>query len=155
MALQPNLFGAEQSAVTKDDHYTPQWVFDALGLTFDIDVASPPGGIPWIPKLRYFTQADDGLAQPWEGRIWCNPPFSRPGPWADRMLEHGNGILLACVSKSHWMDRIWNSDAAITLMPNHLKFERPDQSAGISWPTFMAAFGDENKTALQRIGAVR
>jgi len=154
-AIQPAFFGAEQETATKDDHYTPKWIFDALGLHFTIDVASPPGGIPWIPKDRYFTKYDDGLSQPWEGRIWCNPPFSKPGPWADRMIEHANGILLCCVSKSAWMDRIWASDAAITLLPNKLKFERPDASAGISFPTFMAAFGDDNIAALRNVGPVR
>lgn len=157
MTLQPALFGVEQTAVTKDDHYTPKWIFDARGLTFDIDVASPPGGIPWIPKLRYFTKADDGLAQPWEGRIWCNPPYSRPGPWVDRMIEHGNGILLACLSKSAWMDRLWNDTCPIVLLHNKMVFEQPDQRtpAGISFPTFLAAWGDDNIAAIARIGRAR
>ena len=155
MTGQPALFGVEQTQITKDDHYTPKWVFDGLGLEFDIDVASPPGGIPWIPKKRYFTQADDGLVQPWAGRIWCNPPFSRPGPWADRMIEHGNGILLCCVSKSAWMERVWNSEAKIWLLPWKMEFERPDGLSGISFPTFMAAFGIENQTALAKLGTTR
>jgi len=156
VTTQQALFGAEQTALTKDDHYTPKWVFDALSLTFDIDVASPPGGIPWIPKVRYFTKADDGLAQPWVGRIWCNPPYSRPGPWVDRMMEHGNGILLACVSKSKWMDRLWASEAAIVLLHNKMEFEKPGaETAGISFPTFLAAWGDDNIAAIGRIGRAR
>jgi hypothetical protein len=153
--IQQNMFGAEQEQLTKDDHYTPKWIFDAMGLEFDIDVASPPGGVPWIPKKRYFTRADDGLTQTWEGRIWCNPPFSKPGPWVDRMLEHGNGVLLACVSKSQWMDRLWSSSCAFVMLPSMLKFERPDGSSGISWPTFVAAFGPENIAAIARIGRAR
>lgn len=40
--------------VTSDDCYTPRWVFDAMGLEFDLDVAAPNGG-PWhVPaKLRH------------------------------------------------------------------------------------------------------
>lgn len=30
---------------------------------------------------RYFTKADDGLTKRWEGRVWCNPPFSDIEPW--------------------------------------------------------------------------
>lgn len=152
---QPALFGVEQQQITKDDHYTPKWIFDMLGLCFDIDVASPPGGIPWIPADKYYTQADDGLLQPWHGRIWCNPPFSKPGPWAQRMIEHNNGIFLACVSKSRWMDQVWQSDAKVLLLPYFLKFERPDHAASISWPVFMAAFGAENIRALRRVGHTR
>ena len=57
-------------AKTSDDYYTPKWVFDALGLQFDIDVASPVGGISWIPAKRYFTQYDDGLLQDWGGGVF-------------------------------------------------------------------------------------
>lgn len=65
-------------AATTDDWYTPAWIFEAMDETFDLDVASPPGGIPWLPCRRYYSLEDDGLAQPWEGFVWCNPPFSAP-----------------------------------------------------------------------------
>ena len=68
--------------VTSDDCYTPRWVFDAMGLTFDLDVAAPPGG-PWhVPAARYYTAEDDGLTSPWDGLVWCNPPYSRMKDWA-------------------------------------------------------------------------
>lgn len=153
--IQQAMFGAEQEHLTKDDHYTPKWIFDAMGLEFDIDVASPPGGVPWIPKKRYFTRADDGLSQTWEGRIWCNPPFSKPGPWADRMLEHNNGVLLCPIAKSSWTDRIWASQGAIVLLPNRMVFERPEASAGISYPTCLVAFGADNAYAIARVGRIR
>lgn len=37
------LFDVDSSAValTSDDCYTPRWVFDAMGLRFDLDVAAP------------------------------------------------------------------------------------------------------------------
>lgn len=49
------------------DWWTPVWVFDALGETFDIDVAAPTGGVPWIPALKHFTKEIDGLKQDWGG----------------------------------------------------------------------------------------
>ena len=39
------MFHVEQSIETSDDYYTPREVFDLLGLTFDLDVAAPPGGV--------------------------------------------------------------------------------------------------------------
>lgn len=46
-------------AMTSDDCYTPRWVFDAMGLQFDLDVAAPKGG-PWhVPAARYYTAEDD------------------------------------------------------------------------------------------------
>lgn len=69
VALQPPLFGVQQAERTSDDYYTPAWVFERMGVEFDLDVCAPPGGIPWIPAKRYFTQEDDGLSQPWDGLV--------------------------------------------------------------------------------------
>jgi hypothetical protein len=85
-------------AVTSDDCYTPRWVFDAMGLEFDLDVAAPPGG-PWhVPAWGYFTAKDDGLTQPWDGLVWCNPPYSNYIPWAQRWAEHPTGVLMGLAS---------------------------------------------------------
>lgn len=81
-------------AVTSDDCYTPKWVFDAMGLQFTIDVAAPVGGAPNVPCLTYYTAVEDGLAEPWEGVVWCNPPYSRFRPWAERWAAHPFGVLM-------------------------------------------------------------
>ena len=65
--MQNSLFNVVSEATTTNDYYTPKWLFDALGLEFDIDVAAPLQGIPWLPAKRWFSQADDGLAQEWGG----------------------------------------------------------------------------------------
>ena len=126
MSDQQTLFETPQTEFTNDDWYTPKWIFDTLGLTFDIDVASPPQGVPWIPARRRFTMADDGLAQPWDGLVWMNPPFSKITPWADKFMEHGNGIAMTPFSKSKWFDRMWNVNTTIVNLPSDLKFQRPD-----------------------------
>src|SRR5690606_27472153 len=85
---------ADSVAITSDDCYTPRWVFDAMGLHFDLDVAAPIGG-PWhVPCDRYYTAVDDGLDSPWEGIVWCNPPYSDFERWADRWIAHDRGVLL-------------------------------------------------------------
>lgn len=38
------LFGAEQTQATSDDYYTPAWIFETLGLRFNLDVCAPPPG---------------------------------------------------------------------------------------------------------------
>lgn len=112
-------------AVTSDDCYTPRWVFDAMGLNFDIDVAAPPGG-PWhVPCRRYYTAHDDGLAQPWDGLIWCNPPYSAFLPWAQRWARHDTGTLMGLVQPlNHYLAVVTQAAEALALI--HCEFARPD-----------------------------
>lgn len=141
-------------AKTSDDYYTPKWVFDALELQFDIDVASPVGGIPWIPAKKYFTQYDDGLAQDWGGkRVWMNPPYSKPAPWIDKWLYNRNGVALLPMSKSKWFEVLWSQADALLAMPCNLKFSTGEtNNASISVPVLLAAMGKENVNALKASG---
>lgn len=77
-----------------DDWYTPPFVFTGLGCVFDLDVASPEGGLSWIPTKDIFTKKTDGLRQDWHGIVWCNPPYSAPSPWCHKWATHANGLLL-------------------------------------------------------------
>lgn len=112
-------------AVTSDDCYTPRWVFDAMALHFDLDVAAPPGG-PWhVPCDRYYTAADDGLAQPWDGLVWCNPPYSNFWPWADRWSTCDSAILMGSWMKARW-NRLITRSATCVVFLSHIEFSRPE-----------------------------
>lgn len=151
IARQSVLFGEQQAEATSDDVYTPRWVFDQLGLTFDLDVAAPPGGIPYIPAERYFTKSDDALSQPWHGRVWMNPPYSACTPWVHRWLEHGNGVALLPCAKSRWFWTLWKEADAIHV-PDAFKFAN---DVSISYPVLLAAMGTDNVKALARLGRTR
>jgi hypothetical protein len=114
-------------AVTSDDCYTPRWVFDAMGLEFDLDVAAPPGG-PWhVPAKRYYTAEDDGLVQPWNGVVWCNPPYSGFRPWAERFAQHDRACLMGLMLNSvKWLGPALRSSDAIALLPG-IRFHTPPE----------------------------
>ena len=155
-AGEPRLFSVEQEQLTSDDYYTPAWVFERMAIEFDLDVCAPPGGIPWIPAKRYYTQADDGLASEWTGRVWMNPPFSDCGPWVRRFVGHADGVCLVQVSKSRHSEMLWREADATAFVGGFPFF---DPSAGaegqVYMPCWFAAFGEECVEAISRLGVVR
>ncbi len=48
---------------------------------------------------RYYTRDDDGLAQPWDGKCWMNPPYGRTiGLWMRKAYEESQrGALVVCL----------------------------------------------------------
>ena len=148
------LFAAEQQERTRDDLLTPRWVFDALGLTFDLDVASPPWATH-VPAERVYTKADDGLASPWYGRVWMNPPYSQATPWVLRFIEHGHGIALVPWAKAAWTIKLWNAADGIALPPIRFDFDGQSGTQSIPFMTMFAAFGEECAAALKNLSRVR
>lgn len=77
------------------DWYTPQWIFDDLGIEFDLDPCHPKNKIPWIPVKKHYSLEDNGLVSPWFGNVWLNPPYGRETTdWLKKMHEYRNGIAL-------------------------------------------------------------
>lgn len=66
----------EKSVRSSDEWYTPKEILDALG-KFDLDPCAPIRPL-WPTAEVMYDQNIDGLSQIWEGRVWLNPPYSRP-----------------------------------------------------------------------------
>ena len=145
------LFGLEQEVATSDDYYTPSWLFEDMAVKFDLDVAAPPGGVPWIPCKRYYTMADDGLAQPWEGKVWMNPPYSNAAPWAREFIDHGNGVALLPYSQGKWLYELWIAVDGVAMLPTQPLFVGGTSLFRVA----LFAFGDWAVEAITRIGHVR
>ena len=151
MNEQPQRCATPQTITTSDDYYTPAWIFDALGLHFDLDVASPPHATN-VPCTRYLTMEDDGLTTPWNGRVWMNPPFSKPSQWVERWCVHENGVALLPMSKSAWFNNLWEDpNVRCVALPPSLKFV----GGPIFMPTMLWAIGHDNIKALHNLGTVR
>jgi len=153
---QHTLFDTQQTKLTSDDYYTPKWIFDKLNITFDLDVAAPPGGCHWIPATNHYDQQTNGLTSDWHGNVFMNPPFSKPIDWVNKFMQHANGIALLPMSKSKWFDNIWADQNAMLILPQNLKFVDPKGGNGsIFMPSCLFAYGQHNVDALHNIGRVR
>lgn len=147
--------GSWETAGASDEWFTPAHVFDAMAVRFDMDVAAPEGGAPFVPCGRYLTRADDGLVAPWQGFVWMNPPFGgRNGlaPWLDRFFHHGNGVALVPdrTSAPWWQDAARWADGVL-FTRGKVKFIRPDGSVGKSPGAGVTLFaaGDFGRLALR------
>ena len=84
-----------------DDWATPQDFYDKCNAEFgpfDLDACAGPGN---AKCARYFSQADNGLAQTWSGKVWMNPPYGRTiGQWMRKAYESAqNGGGIGCLPR--------------------------------------------------------
>ena len=115
-----------------DDWFTPKYIFDALGVRFDMDVAAPQDGPRYVPADTWLWQG--GLDADWTGFVWMNAPFGHQRQkrlWLDKFFTHGNGIALVPdrTSAPWWQEYAPQADAILFVAPK-VKFERPDGSIG-------------------------
>jgi len=148
-------FGGESSVSNTVVWLTPPHIIEALG-PFDLDPCSPPDGErPFETATNYWSEADDGLAQPWSGRVWMNPPYG-PGmrDWMVKLGAHGDGIALvfARTETRAFFDGVWAHADALLFLRGRLKFHRPDgtQGATAQSPSVLIAYGARNVEALER-----
>jgi len=96
-----------------DEWSTPQELFDALSAKlgpFTLDACASAEN---AKCERYFTRADDGLARPWTGRVWMNPPYGRTlGRWmAKAWSAQTTAELVVCLVPARTDVRWWHEYA--------------------------------------------
>lgn len=143
----------ERSEKATDEWYTPKEVIEALG-KFDLDPCAPVSPL-WGTASTMYNKNDDGLSKDWFGRVWLNPPYSRPliDLFVKKMAEHGNGIALLynrCDSKM-FQDVIFKKATAMKFLRNRIRFFRPDGTRGNSpgCGSILVAFGEDNAEILK------
>ncbi|KQR30497.1 hypothetical protein ASF91_17135 [Rhizobium sp. Leaf155] len=148
--------GSHQRSIGKSQtHLTPPEIIRSLG-AFDLDPCTPDF-MPWCTAKTRFTEKENGLVQPWEGRVWLNPPFDRRvvGRFIERLVAHGNGIALVHArTEAAWFTRVWEADALLFLA-DRIHFCDQDgkrQKANSGAPLVLAAFGTDNVNALIKSG---
>lgn len=147
--------GGEATVAGTDVWLTPPHVLQALG-NFDLDPCSPLDR-PWDTAANHYTIEDDGLLQPWFGRVWCNPPYGKAmNPFLEKMVEHGDGVVLifARTETKAFFEYVWNQADAILFLKGRLRFHTPDGKIGgtAGSPSVLIAYGANNVKALENCG---
>jgi hypothetical protein len=132
-----------------DTTLTPLNLINRIG-TFDLD---PCGYHGHGTAKTLIVLPDDGLLKDWHGLVWCNPPYSNPRPWLERMSAHDNGIalVLASVETKWFQELVFNKANAILFIAGRPKFHREDMSfVQLMRPTVLVAYGTEAARKLKR-----
>jgi site-specific DNA-methyltransferase (adenine-specific) len=127
-----------------DEWETPQELFDNVSWIFgglDLDVCATRAN---AKCARFFTKADDGLAQRWEGKVFMNPPYGRSIPlWVRKAYEESlKGALVVCLLPARTDTRWWQDYARrgqVWFLRGRLKFGKAKNSA--PFPSAIVIFG--------------
>lgn len=128
---------------------TPRAFFDALNREFgpfDLDPASNAAN---AKAPMFYTAEDDGLAQPWKGRVWLNPPYGRTIPaWmakAAASVADGSAELVCCLVPARVDTRWWRDALAaaslVRIIPGRLKFGFTENNPA-PFPSAVIVFGE-------------
>lgn len=141
-----------------DEWYTPAYIFEALNVVFDLDVAAPAHHHS-IPAYRWVNETivARSLERQWSGFVWMNPPFGgRNGlaPWLNKFFLHGHGVALTPdrTSAPWWQTAAKRADAVLFISPK-VRFLKPDGTTGDSSPgtgTCLWAAGPAARAVLVR-----
>jgi hypothetical protein len=136
-----------------DEWLTPPEITAELG-PFDLDPCSPVVR-PWATATTHLTIEDDGLVQPWAGRVWLNPPYGpQTGVWLKKLAEHGDGIALVFARTETEMFHAyaWQRADAMLFLKGRLHFhdvtgKRAKFNSGA--PSVLLAYGEYNASRLR------
>lgn len=136
------------------DWYTPPYLFEWMGISFDLDPCQPSVKIPWIPAKKHYHIDDDGLSKDWKGRVWLNPPYGRYTPkWLERMHNHRNGIALVFArTDCLWYHSYVAKADAILFLKGRIKFVDGlgvTGGSGAGCGSMLIAWGEDSVMALK------
>lgn len=139
-----------------DRWLTPLPLIRSLG-DFDLD----PSGAPGHPTAREVwtpEEVGDGLAMPWHGRVWLNPPYGRTmTDWMRRLAEHGQGtaLIFARTETALFHELVWPVASALLFLRGRVTFLDPEgvaAGANSGAPSVLIAYGDRDARALATCG---
>lgn len=93
---------------------------------FDLDPCCEPHT---AKAPTFYTIEDNGLAKPWFGNVYVNPPFSDVRPWCERAIEATSTseaklvvMLLPCATDTGWFHEVVWPHAELHFIRGRVRF---------------------------------
>jgi site-specific DNA-methyltransferase (adenine-specific) len=142
-----------------DKWNTPADLVDDLATVFDWDLDVCANG-PNVCQ-NYYTEADNGLEQPWGDLNWCNPPYGRGdsgcGPWLDagawawQWDKKTTVFLVPARTDTKWWQLNAPVASLVVFICGRLKFGDATNSA--PFPSAFIVFGEINKAQRAKLAS--
>jgi hypothetical protein len=147
-------FNTPRTEDTTNTWITPPSLIRALG-PFDLDPCCPPT-MPWqtAAEMHHYPDMGCGLARPWEGRVFLNPPYGEHTfTWMRKFAAHKRGIarIFARTDTRGFHEYVFRSGCTIYFLKGRVKFHREDGSCpknGPAAPSCLVAHTDEDTAAI-------
>ena len=139
--------------------YTPPEIIEATRAvmgSIDLDPCSDSTSEPNVPATVHYTTEEDGLSQPWAGRVYLNPPYGREiGKWTERLQhEYESGCvteaiaLLPARTDTEWFQKL--REYARCFLHGRLRFSDCETSA--PFPSVVFYLGNERSRFAKTFG---
>jgi phage N-6-adenine-methyltransferase len=111
----------------------------AFNGTIDLDPCTEPRNP--TGARRFYTAQDDGLALPWTGNVFCNPPYTPLEPWINKAIisaDEGARVymLLPVRTDAAYHQRLLAAAEDVLFLRGRLKFTKADGGRGGGSPAF-------------------
>lgn len=129
-------FGGSRNANNSgnDEWHTPPRIIEkarAVMGGIDLDPASSDKANKIVKARTYYTIENDGLSQPWFGRVWMNPPYSQPiiGKFCKTLTDELVGgkvteaiVLVNNATETSWFQNLLDFSNAVCFIKGRVKF---------------------------------
>jgi site-specific DNA-methyltransferase (adenine-specific) len=143
----------------RKDYVTPKWLFEKVNCQygqFDLDAAA---SVTNAMVDAYYTAEDNALEQPWEGKVWVNPPYGRGlEQWVEKaLMESAEGrarlvaMLLPVRTDTKWFAELMGDRRVhIYFITGRLTFEGQPAPAPFASMLVLIAPGKRGEIFLGR-----